>query len=615
MPKSGVDLPAAKGNGAPGRPADDDLDLPTPRAAGGGAGAGDWRGAAALDDLDLPMPKAGEVDLPRAQGASDLPGTRGAPADQGFGPDALDLPLPAPRGALPGPDRPATAVPPAGDPARGGSASGGEAFGDLDLSPPSPAGAAGPTGADGPPADSLDLPEFDMALPGPDRPVSSMPPKRPSAPAGGGAGAPKAGAGGMDFGAIDLGGEVGDEMEFADLPEEGELDLGGPPGMPSLASVGPRPGTGTRRVAAAPADQSAGRVRVPRIVWALTALVGLACVVGIGLGWTPYGYFGRYFLERFLPAAGNVAVAEGAISRAETLAKTDTYEDVRQALALLAKERREYGLNRRLLARSLLHEHLYRARFGQDAASQSRAAAIAARLEERGGQAFGYDLARAAGALVDGRYGEAGGLLGRAARAAPRDPYVPLVQGELALATGDPEAASSSGARPGRAGGSPGRCWPWTTGAPSPPGRRPSRRAPGTSPLEPPLPGMPSEAAASTRPCASLGRRRVAPRSMGSVWSPRPGSARRLWPSWAGCRKRGGIGSPPSAPSRNPWKGTPTRWKLSSGRVGCFSGTVGNGTPSRASRPCWTDGTRRARRPASTVGRRWWKPSSALRTP
>ncbi|HJK98727.1 MAG TPA: tetratricopeptide repeat protein, partial [Polyangiaceae bacterium LLY-WYZ-14_1] len=353
----------------------------------------------------------------------------------------LDLPLPEPRGDLPGPDRPATAVPPAGDPARAGSASGGEAFGDLDLSPPSPAGAAGPTGADGPPADSLDLPEFDMALPGPDRPVSSMPPKRPSAPAGGGAGAPKAGAGGMDFGAIDLGGEVGDEMEFADLPEEGELDLGGPPGMPSLASVGPRPGTGTRRVAAAPADQSAGGVRVPRIVWALTALVGLACVVGVGLGWTPYGYFGRYFLERFLPAAGNVAVAEGAISRAEALAKTDTYEDVRQALALLAKERREYGLNRRLLARSLLHEHLYRARFGQDAASQSRAAAIAARLEERGGQAFGYDLARAAGALVDGRYGEAGGLLDRAARAAPRDPYVPLVQGELALATGDPEAA------------------------------------------------------------------------------------------------------------------------------------------------------------------------------
>jgi len=185
-------------------------------------------------------------------------------------------------------------------------------------------------------------------------------------------------------------------------------------------------------------------VRVPPVVVALGVLVALACLVGVGLGWTRYGYFGRYFLEQFLPAAGTPAVAARAIDNAEDLAKTDTYGDVRKALAVLADERRSYGLNRRLLTRSLMHEHLFRVRFGQDAASQSRAAAIRARLEERGGQAYGMDLARAAGALAEGRPAEASPLLARAAREAPRDPYVALVQGEAALAVGDAEGATEA---------------------------------------------------------------------------------------------------------------------------------------------------------------------------
>ena len=60
----------------------------------------------------------------------------------------------------------------------------------------------------------------------------------------------------------------------------------------------------------------------------------------------------------------------------EGKAKTDTYADVRESLKMLAGARRETGLNRELLTRSLLHEALYQVRFGEDTASASRSAAI-----------------------------------------------------------------------------------------------------------------------------------------------------------------------------------------------------------------------------------------------
>jgi tetratricopeptide (TPR) repeat protein len=169
---------------------------------------------------------------------------------------------------------------------------------------------------------------------------------------------------------------------------------------------------------------------VPAWVWPIVLVLVIAGT-GVGLGlFTEHGYFGMYFVERLL-AAGDPVRVSAAIESAEKQAKTDTYVDVRKSLVTLSDARNEAGLNRELLARSLLHEALYQLRFGEDAQSSQRSVAILARVMERGGNVPGLTLARAADTARRGEIPQAAALLKTVPK--DKDPYRSLVAGEIAL--------------------------------------------------------------------------------------------------------------------------------------------------------------------------------------
>ncbi len=172
-------------------------------------------------------------------------------------------------------------------------------------------------------------------------------------------------------------------------------------------------------------------VSVPGWVWAVTALAligGGGAFLGL---MTPHGYFGVYFVEQLLPAAGDPVKVASAIQQAEKQALSDTYVDVRKSLATLADARNEAGLNRLLLTRSLLHEALYQLRFGEDPQSAQRSVAILSRVMERGADAPGLMLGRAADAARGGNVSEGVTLLKQVPK--DDDPYRALVSGEIAL--------------------------------------------------------------------------------------------------------------------------------------------------------------------------------------
>ena len=169
---------------------------------------------------------------------------------------------------------------------------------------------------------------------------------------------------------------------------------------------------------------------VPAWVWPIVLVLVIAGT-GVGLGlFTEHGYFGMYFVERVLAAGDPVRVA-AAIESAEKQARSDTYVDVRKSLVTLSDARNEAGLNRELLARSLLHEALYQLRFGEDAQSSQRSVAILARVMERGGNVPGLPLARAADMARRGEVAQATSLLKTAPKG--KDPYRALVAGEVAM--------------------------------------------------------------------------------------------------------------------------------------------------------------------------------------
>jgi predicted Zn finger-like uncharacterized protein len=401
MPKAGaVDLPAPKGGGF------GDLDLPTPKVdadlpglKGGGFG-----------DLDLPIPKAdadlptlkgggfGDLDLPIPKGDTDLPIPRGGASD-GFG----DLELPEPRALsdFPGPSKPSA-------PARGAPAD----FGDLEL------------------------PE----------PRASLPPALTPEPASEGRGKP----GGTGFGELDFG-EAGDDMEFADIPQrEGAApDAAGEPASAPRVVV--------QKKAAPKAPK--GPPRKGRAVLSAAIVLGVLLAAGAALAFTPYGLFGVHFFEQFMPGAGDPAVVRATITRAEEQARPDGYWDLRASLTTLGRVRRDAGLNRELLARSLVHESLFLIRFGNDSASASRASAIRSRLEERSPDAPEVALGIAADALRLGQLPTARARLAQARSHAANDPYVHLVAGELALVEGDLDEAASAFALAVQHGAGPRGLW------------------------------------------------------------------------------------------------------------------------------------------------------------
>jgi tetratricopeptide (TPR) repeat protein len=451
-----ADLPAPTG----------DLDRPGARAASGPL-------------LDLESPVRGIVDLPTPKGIVDLPTPKGIvdlPTPKGI----VDLPtpkgivdLPTPRGItdLPTPKGLVDLPGPKGD----------QGFGELDL--PMPKLAA--VGEDEASFGDLELPDLpvragfgDIELPIP-RPGADV--HKPKAPTYQGVG-PRGSGDESNFGDLDLGGSAGDrndEMSFDDIRPDDLLalksDLSGldSPNLPHALrgeddgelpegdygeagllddgeddmefgiagesedgfALPPEILRRQRGEAAQAADVARGK-RALHVLIGVAIVLAVVGAVGAGLGFTDYGYFGVYFLERYLPEAGEPRFTREVIARAEKTAASDTYRDARRALALLGEARHKTGLNRELLTRSLLHDALFLVRFGADPNSSARVAAILSRLEERHGLAPGMNLARAADAARRQAYADAEKFLNSARSEAPRDPYVGLLAGEVALRQG-----------------------------------------------------------------------------------------------------------------------------------------------------------------------------------
>ncbi len=474
-----LDLPApltpsgkVKAKPKPAAAPDFDLDLPAPAGSGGGLGDLDLPaprgGSTPFDDmmsdlpapvgggdLDLPMPKGDDLDLPMPKsgggggfGDLDLPMPKGPAADSG-GDFDLDLPMPAVGVDLPAPSGSIDLPTPSGNVDLPMPSSG------ADLPMPS-SGADLPmasTGLDLPaPSDGLDLPtpradlvgapaatDLDVLLPDGDGGMGgmggmddlSLP--SPRARERGGAGSDK-------FGEIDLGdggGEGADSLEFDDIEgggDEPDLDAVGGMDLPEGADD---PTKGPQK------QESLAPPKKSRAMW--YGLGALVLVVGAGVGarWTPYGIFGVHFFEQFTSAAGDDAAIHQVIVEAEEQGALDTYEGARRSLRTLSDARREYYLNRTLLARSALHEALFQHRFGENPRAAGRERAILERLATRGDDAPGILLAQAASQLRQGSAGGAGSRLAGARSESPNDPYVNLVAAEIAFANQDYEGAAT----------------------------------------------------------------------------------------------------------------------------------------------------------------------------
>ena len=463
----GLDLPAPKGGFT---------DLPAPKASG------------VLDELDLPAPKFGGLDLPAPKaGGIDLPAPKFGGVDLPAPKlDTLDLPtakggidLPAPRGAAgpkapPQPPRPPTPggrVPPPAPKATGASfgeldldappRSSGAALGDLDLGAPPVGGgldlgldldlpSARPRGdapakrtggalfaSDPPPSMDDDVGLDDLALPAARaRPVPNVTPDG------------RKGAGGAAFGELDLGGGDdfgdGEDLEFGGIPQSsGPASLPGLDDAPALVQTSEK-SQATRREESKAQAVVARKKRFSRSLAAIFVVAALLGGVGFALRFTKHGNFGIYFFERFLPAAKGGETVRDAITRADTMAADDTYTSARAAIALLGDQRRTFGLDRTLLVRSVVHEALYIARFGEDANASSRINRITTRLDERANDAPGIELALAANDLRLGHLASAGTHLSRARATSNTDPLYDIVEGELALASGRTEAAAAA---------------------------------------------------------------------------------------------------------------------------------------------------------------------------
>lgn len=391
-----LDLPMPKGG--------DDLDLPMPKHSGGGGGFGDLdlpmpkpTGSSSDDfDLDLPMPATG-VDLPAPSGSIDLPTPSGG----------VDLPMPSGGADLPvlsdGMDLPTTSD-------------------GLDLPTPRADFAGAPAATD-----------LDLLLPGDDGTGMGMDDLSLPSPRSRGDG-----AGSDKFGEIDLGGGDGqDSLEFDDIDgggDEPDLDAVGGMDLPDDAAdptKGPQ-----KRDTVAPPKKSRG-------AWYAMGVLVLLVGAGVGARWTPYGIFGVHFFEQFTGAAGDDAAIHQIIVEAEEQGALDTYEGVRQSLRTLSDARKEYYLNRTLLARSALHEALFQHRFGENARAAGRERAILERLATRGDDAPGILLARAASELRQGNASSASAKLAGARSESPNDPYVNLIAAEIAYATGDYQSAAT----------------------------------------------------------------------------------------------------------------------------------------------------------------------------
>jgi len=244
----------------------------------------------------------------------------------------------------------------------------------------------------------------------------------------------RTGLGSANFGEVDLGANgisgledgLRDEMEFGipDLDTDAldQATMGLPPDI-----------LRRQRGIEFEAKREAYARKTLKVAIRIGVVLLVVAGAGLSLGLTEYGFFGAYFFERYLPSAGTPAIAKSAIEKAEKRALNDTYRDVLKSLSILGKARATAGLNRRLLARSLVHESLFIVRFGQHSPNSARVAAMLTRLEERHLKAPGIELALAAEALQRADFTRVKNHLKKARKKFPSDAYGELIAGELAL--------------------------------------------------------------------------------------------------------------------------------------------------------------------------------------
>ncbi len=418
------DLPAVKGDGDESSFADLSLpDLPAPRD---GAAAG-----------DLPLPKQieegfGELELPLPKDDSDLSTPKHGTV-QGIG-AAVPPPPPVASGSPPAPGIATETELPASlltDDHDGGEAD----FSGLNAEPrdyvPHTEPAPPPPLPEPPGGEADGFDEGSMQEAGGEFDALG-----------------RGGLGSASFGEVDL----GEGSEESEDDESGDMEFGMEGGATDEESdlddedamALPPDILRRQRGAEFEAKQQAAVRRTLLLVVKIAVALGVIAAAGLGMGLTEHGIFGIYFFEKYLPSAGSNEFARDAIADVEKTAVDDTYRGSRSALKKLDMARKDRGLNRLLLTRSLMHQSFFLVRFGLHTENASRAAAIYKRLEERSFVAPGIDIAFAADFLRKGNLDRAGGALSAAAGRSPKDPYVHLIAGELELKRGKLDQAEKA---------------------------------------------------------------------------------------------------------------------------------------------------------------------------
>ncbi len=214
-------------------------------------------------------------------------------------------------------------------------------------------------------------------------------------------------------------------MEFADIPQSSSERVS-TVGLAEITPIAPTP-------KAKPKDVALPTPRRSRTPWILVGMVVVLIAAGAGLAFTPLGPFGSHALEAYLPGAGDPAAVRAVITRADELALHDLREDSWSALVQLAEARTHAGLNRELLARSLLHEAFYEVRFGARTGGAATLAAIRERLMQRDADDASIALGLAALELSTGDTAGAARRMARARAHRAEDPFIDLIDGEIAL--------------------------------------------------------------------------------------------------------------------------------------------------------------------------------------
>ncbi len=171
-------------------------------------------------------------------------------------------------------------------------------------------------------------------------------------------------------------------------------------------------------------------------LFAALILIAVIAIGGLALAWTPWGPFGLYTWDHYLPAAGSSEAAYQVMKQADAAMQQDTYKQARKALKSLGDMRQSMGLNRTLWVHSLLLESIFQHRFGPDARSAQRAKELHRRLQERQYQAPNAQLARAAYAMAQGQWTQAKKALTQVSATpayAAHKAYVDFLHGELEL--------------------------------------------------------------------------------------------------------------------------------------------------------------------------------------